>query len=223
MSDNQEHGRELVPASTAGETALDVAAVVTSIIPWVGGAVAAVLSGASYGRKLGRVREVLNGVAEDLRTFKSKASEDYVQTEDFEELLERTLRQAADERNESKRAMYRAFLVDAIASPGEPFDEQIRFLRTLEELQPDHLRVLKALDSPPEGGSGYMGSPSQTLSERLPDMARERMADLVSQLNDMRVTSMGSLSTMMTYHGAQDLRHAITPYGRRFVEFLQAE
>lgn len=156
MSDNEAPGHELVLASTAGESALDVAAIITNIIPWVGGAVAAVLSGASYGRKLGRVREVLSGVAQDLRTLESRTSEAYVQTEDFEELLERILRQAADERNEGKRDMYRAFLADAIASPGGPFDEQIRFLRTLEELQPDHLRILKALNAPPEGGSGYV-------------------------------------------------------------------
>jgi hypothetical protein len=51
-----------------------------------------VLGGISSHRKLTRVREVLQGFAEDLRSFKSDVSEEYVKTEDFEELLEETLR-----------------------------------------------------------------------------------------------------------------------------------
>jgi hypothetical protein len=214
---------DLIPASTPTEKGLDVATVVASAVPWIGGPVSAVLGGMSLGRKLGRVREVLEALAADLKAFKAATSEDYVKTEEFEELLEATLRKAAEERSEEKRQIYRAFLTDAIMSPGEPYEEQLRFLRTLEQLQPDHLRIVKALSQPPEGGEGMSGSPGNTLGKRLPDIPRERIADLVAQLNDMRVTSLTSLNVMMTFHGAQDLRHRITPYGRRLLKFIVTE
>jgi len=221
MEENSESSRkDLIPRKAPGDAPLDIAAVVTSAVPYLGGPVSAVLSGISAGRKYERVREVLNGVAQDLKDFKSKASEEYVKTEDFQELFEKTLHQAAEERSEEKRQIYRAFLTDAIASPGEPYDEQIRFLKTLDELQPDHLRIIKALSQPPEGGSGMSGSPSNTLSQRLPDIPHERIADLVQQLNDLRVIGLTSLNTMMTFHGAQDLRHSIQPYGRRLLAFI---
>jgi hypothetical protein len=220
MADDNEPGQNLVPRSTKVETALDVAGVVASAVPWIGGPVSAVLSGMSFGRKFNRVREVLDGLSSDLRDFKSEASEQYVRTEEFEELLEATLKRAAEERSAEKRAMYRSFLSHAIQSPGAAYDEQLRYLRTLDELQPDHVRVLEALSRVPEGGSGMMGSPSGTLIARLPDMPRERLDDLVNHLNDMRLTNLTSLHAMMTFHGAQDLRHAITPYGRRFLESL---
>jgi hypothetical protein len=132
------------------ETALDLASFMTSAVPWIGGPVSNVLGGISTGRKFDRVREVLEGVAEDLQNFRSEVSEQYVKTEQFEELLEETLKRTAGERAEEKRRVYRAFLSQSIKHPGEPYDEQLGVLRTLEQLQPAHLQVLVALDSEPD-------------------------------------------------------------------------
>lgn len=82
------------------------------------------------------------------------------------------------------------------------------------------MRVLKALSEPPGDGDGLTSSPGQTLRGRLPDMQPDRLAELVAQLKDMRLTSLGGLNAIMTFRGAQDLRGSITPYGTRFVEFL---
>ena len=149
------------------ERALDVGAFVANAIPWLGGPIAGVLAGISTDRKFARVSEVLRGVLEELRDLDSMASKEYVKTEDFEELLEQTLRQVATERNEEKRRMYQDFLIGAIASPGEPYDEQKRFLRTIEELQTDHLQILKALIQMPKPVDGLVGSQMSTLRKRL--------------------------------------------------------
>ena len=204
-----------------GSTGLDVASTLSAAIPWVGGPVSNVLSGMSLGRKLARVNEVLTGLADDLREFKSETSEQYVRTEEFEDLLEKTLRQAADERNERKRLIYRGFLTEAIKSPGEPYDEQVRFLRILEQLQPDHIRILSSCLQEPESVSGTTGSHGQTLSRRLPDIPRERLEDLVAQLNDMRLTNVTGMRAMMTAPGAEDMRHTVTHFGQRFVKYLK--
>jgi hypothetical protein len=209
----------LVPA-TGTETAMDIAAFVGSAIPWIGGPISNVLGGMSLGRKLARVREALLGLTSDLSEFKSEASERYVKTEEFEELLEQTLKRVAEERNEEKRRIYRDFLTDAIESPGEPYDEQIHFLRTLEELQPDHLRLIRALSQSPSPNPGMMGSPNQTLRRRLPEFDEDRIGDLLAQLNDLRVTNLTSLKVMMTGHGAEDLRHSITTYGQRVLRYI---
>ncbi len=220
MTEPSDKRRELVPRSTPTETGLDIAAVATSWVPWLGGPVSAILSGVSFGRKIDRVRNVLSEFAEALDGLHSEISEEYVRTEDFEELLERTLRLAADERSAEKRSIYARFLADAVESPGEPYNEQLRFLRTLEEMQPDHLRVLQAMCVPPEGGDGITGSPEQTLMSRLPCMDSDRIDDLVAQLNDMRVTSLTSLKSIMTFRGSQELRGSVTDYGQRFVGYL---
>ncbi|ADJ27968.1 hypothetical protein [Nitrosococcus watsonii] len=196
---------ELVKASTGTETALDVASFVGSAVPWIGGPVSNVLGGMSLGRKLGRVREVLESLSNDLKEFKSEASESYVKTEEFEDLLEQTLKRVGEERNEEKRHLYKAFLTDAIESP-EPYDDQLCLLRTFEQISPDHIRVLKAFSQEPNPNPGMMGSPIQTLRERLPELDEQHIEEIVAQLNDMRVTNLGNLKVMMTGHGAADIR-----------------
>lgn len=148
-----------------------------------------------------------------------------MKTEEFEELLEKTLQKAAEERDEEKRRIYRSFIVGAVKSPGEPYEEQIRFLRTLEKIQADHIKVLRALDQKPESNpiiSMMGGSPIQTLSERLKDMNENRIEDLINQLNDMRVTNLNSLQGIMTWSGSQRLQNSITPYGKRFLAFVSS-
>lgn len=212
--------KELIPASTKKETALDVAALVGSAVPWIGGPVSNVLGGMSLGRKLGRVREVLESLANDLSEVKTDVSENYVKTEEFEDFLEQTLKRVGEERNEEKRHLYKAFLTDAIQSPGEPYDDQLRLLRTFEEISPDHIQVLKAMSQEPNTNPGMMGSPIQTLRERLPGFGDQRIEELVNQLNDMRITNIGSLKGMMTGQGASDLRHVTTDYGKRILGYI---
>src|SRR5947209_1064802 len=89
-----------IPTGLPAETALEVASALSNVlVPWIGGPIANVLSGLAVGRKIDRVNEVVEGLGRDLRDFKSAASEAYVKTDAFEDLLERTLRQAAEERS----------------------------------------------------------------------------------------------------------------------------
>ena len=203
----------------AKQLALDVAAFATSAIPYIGGPISNVLSGVGTVRRINRVREVVARLARDLQEVRS-VNEEYVKSEEFKELLELALRQAADERDEQKRRLYAAFLADDIRLPGPSYDEKLRFLRTLEELQPDDLAVLRALGAPPENNPGSMGTPGQTLSRRLTGLDAAHIAELIGQLNAMRITNLGNLNIMMTGSGAADLRHAITAYGQRFLKYL---
>lgn len=216
----EEDRRADLVSATKTERALDVAATVMSVVPWLGGPVGQVLSGMSIGRKMERVAEVLDELAQDLKAFRAEASESYVRSDEFKELLERTLRQVADERDDEKRRIYRLFLKGAIQTPGGSYDEHARFLRALEAVQADHLRVVRAVLEEPEASIGGVGSPIQTLCRRLPGLSRETIIELVGQLNDMRITNLTSLTTMMTAHSATDLRNGLTALGRRFVAFL---
>ena len=213
--------RDVSPITSPTEKVLDLIALVTSAVPYLGGPVGNFFAGVSAGRKFSRVREALEDLADNLKDFENEASTSYVKSDDFEDLLEETLHRIAHERNEEKRRIYRDFLLDAIKSPGKPYDEQIRFLRTLEEIQADHIKVIRALLQEPDPHSRLIsGSPIGTLDKRLPDTDRKRIEDLVSQLNDMRVTDLTSTHVMMTGHDAENLQHSITPYGQRFVQFI---
>jgi hypothetical protein len=212
---------ELLKQDPNREKALNVLSIVASAAPYLGGPVSAVLSGYVTSRKFDRMAEVIQGLAVDLRDFKSKVAEEYVKGEDFEDLLEQTLRKAAYERNEQKRKMYKNLLKESVKTQEPSYDEQLRILRVIEQLQPDHIMLIKALNQQPSKVSGFAGSPIQTLRERLPEFPEEHIVDLTTQLNDLRVTDLRSLKTMMTASGAQELRGVITDFGKRLLNYIE--
>ena len=117
---------------------------------------------------------------------------------------------------------HRAFLTNAIKSPGVSYDEQLELLRSLEELTPDHLLILKAMSQEPELDSDprMMVSPTQTLKERLSEFTERRIDELVSQLYDMRITRLASLRKLVTGPPAADLRPFISDYGNRILNYI---
>lgn len=216
---------ELMPAVDPIVDMLEGSAFVISALPVLGGPISSVLSGLSAKRQQERIREVLNQVGRELVATQAEIREEYVRSDEFEDLLDQTLRRVMTERHESKRRLYAAFLAGAIKSPGEPYHEQLRFLRTVEELQPDHMRIIDAMAQapPPGGGQGIAGSISQTLRRRLPDLPGDRLADLYGHLTDDLKLIVGSgFNTMMTAHGAEDLRNRVTPYGNRLLAYIRA-
>lgn len=212
--------KKKLSTSTKAENALDLAATIGSIVPWFGGPVSNVLNGMSLGRKLGRVQDVLEDLAADLRGLESDVSENYVKTEEFEDLLEQALKRVGEERNAETRELYKAFLSKTIASPGESYDDQMRILNIFEQLNPDHIRVLRAIQAEPPADPGMMGSPIGTLQRRVPELDKSRIVEITTHLNDLRITNLPNLNTMMTGHGAEDLRHSLTGFGLRLVRYV---
>lgn len=199
------------PSKTKIETALDIASFVTSAVPWIGGPVSNVLSGISVGRKISRVHKILEDIVSNLKEFKSEASESYVETEEFEELLTQSLNRVANERSEEKRALYCDFLTDAIKFPRESYDEQMRFLRALEEIQVCHIKLLRALvKNPQQNSKGLRGLQFPSLRFQLSDMSNDRVRDLVFHLNSLCITYIHEEGQMLT----------LTPFGKRFIRFI---
>jgi hypothetical protein len=215
---------EILPEDTRTDYALEAAAVAINFVPGLGGVIASVLSGWSAERKRERVREVLSGFALRLANLRSTISDEYVRSEEFEDLLDQALRRVAFERHESKRRLYREFLVDAINSPGA-YDEGLRILRVLEQLQAAHITLIRAINQEPDEkhAKGLIGSSFiATLKRRTPSFSQEHIGDLFAQLTDLRVTQQTGLSGMASARGAEETRHLITPFGSRFVQYILA-
>lgn len=212
---------------------LDLAAILSSAIPILGGAVSNVLGGWSQSRRFQRIRGVLEQLATSLAHVRESICEEYVRSDEFEDLLDQTLRRVAAERHEAKRRLYAAFLAGAVTSPGEPYHEQLRMLRTLEELQPDHLRIVRAMTlkepitEPGVGGISPKGATTilETLRRRLAGVRIDRLEELVEQLTvELHVTEIDrrQLKTIMSAHGARDLQSRFTRYGHRVIAYIRA-
>ncbi len=205
----------------------EAAAVLTGMVPVLGGPLGAYITGAANERKAKRLKELFLALADDLDGIKGKLSSDYLKTDDFADLFEETVRRVASERDEEKRRIYKNILVGVIGYQDvDAYDEQLRVLKTLDDLQPDHIAVLKAITVRPTEGqllrlSGVSGFKMNTLEERLQDIPQRSIEDLVSDLNRMGLTDLRNLQLMMSASGAQDLSSSLTPYGERFLTFVK--
>lgn len=217
--------KEILPVYTKKEIILDTLASVSSIAPWVGGPVSSVLSGKSISHKMERVNEVLLNMAEGIKGLESEIPKNYVKTEEFQELLEETLKKSAKERNDEKRKAYSAFLINAIKNPtDDTYDEKLRFLRTLEEMQIGHIYILRAMMLQPDPNpANIVGSVNSTLKKRLPSIPPDRIKDLAEQLTDMKVANLANLNGNITSRGAEELQSRITPYGHRFIRYILSD
>lgn len=193
------------------EMVTDLLSIGSSAIIWVGGPISGVLSKITANRKFKRIYDVIEEVVLDLDGFKSEASENYVKTEEFEELTEKILIKTAEERNQKKRELFRRFLLKTIKSPSTDYAEQIRYLRIIEEMQIDHLKIIKTLiEKSNLEGEKNQGVQLPALLSNLPEMKREQARDLIIHLNNLCVTEITSKDSAVIF----------TEFGRRFVKYL---
>lgn len=223
-SEHPDEYPNVLPEDSRTDVAVSLGTILASAVPGLGGVVASVLSEWSAERRYARIREVIEDLALRLANSQSEASQAYIRSDEFPDLLDQTLRRVAHERHEGKRRLYATFLAGAIENPGEPYDEQLRLLRTIEQLQPDHIRILRAmLQEPAQTGPGGSGTIIQTFERRLPGMSRDRITDLVVQLGRELhlVTLPPELTTPLAARSAENLRGRFTKYGEEVVDYIR--
>ncbi len=213
-----------LPSSTYPEAILETIQNISSLVPVLGGPISNIFGGMAADRKFERIREVMVGVAQELSNLNQQVSEEYVRSEDFEDLLDETLRRVARERYEEKRRIYQRFLAREIAEPIE-YDSQILILRALEELQVADLAVLEVMLREPaaEESKGLVaGSIIGTFRRRFPGTDDRVIKAAVDRLDRLRITDNVSqmLMTIMTPQGARDLRPRLTDFGRSLAKYL---
>jgi hypothetical protein len=216
----EREGEVLSPDDALGDY-LDVVASFTSVIPVLGGAISNVFSGWSQQRRMERIREVLDGLQRRLVALGARVDDAYVRGQEFEDLLDQTLRRVAQERHEEKRRLYREFLLGAITSLAR-YDEQLRVVRVLEELQLAHIDVLRAVVQEPRPAPGpvHAGAWLPELARRLPSMSEDVVEDLVEQLKDVQILRREETTIRLPRPG-EAAGAVFTRFGQRFVDFIR--
>ena len=212
---------QMVPEDNSNEKITEIVSTITSAIPYLGGPINSIISGALTKRRLARIIDFLNDLAKDLSNFKTEVNNEYIQTDDFEELFENTLLKVAEERNEKKRIFYKSFLINSMKFPQDSYDEKNQILKQLEQLQIGHIFIIKAiLGKPDPNPSGISGSIGNTLDKRIAELSKEQIYELLSQLQDMRITKLTDPNAMLTAHGAEDIRGGLTNSGRKLIKYI---
>lgn len=213
---------ELTPP-TKTERFAEIIAVVTSAAPWIGGPVAEIIGGAATNLKIKRVTEFIQGVLEHVEALHTNAAEEFVKSEDFADILEKTSQAAADERHEAKRRLFSNYILNNISHPEITYDRRLKCLRTLTQVDIRHIDFLMALLQRPsmQELNLSMSAPSITIKRRVPHLSND-IGVIIHDTNTLGLTAIRNdyLNTNMTGSGAADLGHAVTEMGREFLSFL---
>jgi hypothetical protein len=199
----------------------------------IGGVLAQVFAGISSDRSVRRLAETISALQGELERL-SGAQEEYVRSEDFEDLCERALMQAADERHEAKRKMYARFIAGLTASTPVAYDERRQQLRTLDELQLRHIEALRMLAAATDDDIAAALSREERAEARFMSDGRTDWVNANREILD-QLMSMGLARTASANRPIQVVERSrgpeiegggirsypvITEYGARFYEFV---
>jgi hypothetical protein len=215
---------ELLPV-TKRERYAELLAMVSSAAPWIGGPVSEIVGGAATNLKINRVTQFVRDVLDHVEALHTQAAEQFVKSEDFVDLLDKTVQAVADERSETKRALFSSYILNNIAQPEIRYDRRLKCLNILKQVDTRHLDLLVALLQHPtaqERGVS-LSAPSTTIERRAPHL-RDDLKALIHETNTLGLTTIRDnyLNTNMTGDGAATLQHAVTQLGNEVIAFISA-
>lgn len=208
--------------SETGELVTGSIAAITNLIPAVGAVIGSVASGRLLDRKIRRLADTVDSLRCELGDLRVEIDEEYVSSEDFEDLMEEALQKAVRERSQAKRQAYARFLANDLRRPAaQPYDAKRTLLKKLEALEDDHLRLLAAIVREPRvidslgiaGGRGFvlagrMGEDIKQVEALFEGLQQEDLAHRAASL-------MGMVSEREAEHTSQlltKLGHALVGY-----------
>jgi hypothetical protein len=225
---------ETPPSSkSTGDIAREVGKAIVSAVPMAGGPLQIlfenVFSAPIEKRKQVWLEQLAEVVTEVQRRVEGLTTEKLAANETFVTVAMQASQMAIrNHQKEKLRALRNAVLNSALPNPPQE-DEQMIFLRLVDQLTPWHLRVLRLFNDPvewmKENGITYpgwgMGGVSTVIEHCFPDLRgqRDTYEQIVRDLQTDGLVKEGKfLHITMTGHGMVEAR--TTDRGKRFIKFI---
>lgn len=171
MSTGQEKNEIDLRKETLSEAGLEALAKVTAAIPVIGGAISSAASGAATGRKMGRLFDAVSALDHEIDDILAQFDDVYVHSEDFEEMAGEIFGRIRDAHSIDRRRMLLNFFEnDCVIGGTIEYDQKIKLLRLVDEVEPQLLIVLDAMMRPTleSESASMMGSVAGTIQKKLP-------------------------------------------------------
>ena len=202
----------------------DAAAIATAAGPLFQAALSAIV-GSIRGTRADHAAEVLIDAAREAGATSVSAFaefiEDAVSDERSQELLARALTVAQDAASRAKRRAAGRSIAAGVADKDTKVDEELIFLRVLDDLDAPHFRLLHLMsaEAPPHHGDParpQLAVPSGWMRWDLAE-ADSGLADTVlALLSGLQRHGLISTGELRTPGGVQEPIYTVTDYGRRF-------
>jgi len=159
-------------------------------------------------------------LASRLEEEQDRIDREFVKSEQFAALVEDVLDSAQRRRNVEKHRCYAALVAGSATHARPDEEERDRLLSTLDRLGLPDLRLLHVIATTTEPPPGmWAGGVSHVVKSKM-SVSDEDLGEQWGNLAAVNVVGTYPGGTM-TAAGAGDLAGRLTPFGRRFVEFIQ--
>lgn len=222
-------------AKSKGDVARDVGRAIVSLVPAAGGPLQVAFENLFTSPLEQRKQAWLEQLAEVLTEVEQRIAdltpEKLASNEVFVTVVMQASQVALRNHHKSKLNALRNAVLNAALPSAPEEDEQLTFLRLIDQLAPWHLRVLGVLDNPElwmreheiQNPGWSAGGPSTVLEHCLPELRgqREIYDQIVRDLQADGLLGQGQfLHTTMTGDGMMGSR--TTGRGKRFIQFISA-
>lgn len=206
----------LLPAPTEIDHILKSIDAASSVL---GPIASSAISGFMTGRRLGRLEEAIKVFDAEFILLVDEIAKDYVTTEEFEDLAIEAFERIIRERDGEKVRTYGQILAGMAMAPDQPYDIKIDVLRSMEQLHPVDIDVIRAgiIEDREEQILA-----SDAIEADLANSA-DSAAEVWSRLRLARI-----LTADTTFNGDRatwplaDISRFLSPFGHTFIKFRQS-
>jgi hypothetical protein len=216
--------------TTTGEKAGEVVAIALNAVPIAGGVMSDIAGAIISKRQNRRLNQFLVTLADNLKSLESRVNEDFLRTEEFQDLAEDIFSKAAETRQQEKLDAFRAILVNTVLSDSPTYDEAAEIADLVNGWQPRHIILMHILADPVAAdqkmgnavgpGGGLTTSISTILHKLLPEWDDDQIDRTWKELYDVQMHRTPGTKTMMTDQGINQLQNRLTDFGVKVARYL---
>lgn len=212
------------------ESTLEQFSAIASAAPFVGGPLATIAKSIAERRQNRRLSSFLEQVVEDMNRLETRLNEDFLSSEEFEDLAEEILSNAADTRQEEKLEAYRRIFLNALTAKDASYSGAARVIRFVRRWDPEHLVMLRLLHDPlpffEESGTAKeivsgLGRKFDDQLQKLTGWHKSMVERVWCDLERDHIHHFNTQIGGMKRMEPDRLSKGLTGFGRQVAEFLQ--
>jgi len=216
--------------SPAAETVLNIFKAVLSTTPFAGG-ISSLITDYIPSSRFRRLEDFAEQVASDLKDVAAKVDADYLNTDEFAFIFDRSFRGAAEHYQREKLDVFRGILVNAAIRNDVKQEEKEYFLVLANNLSVLHLRILRFMAEPKAclvdlqiDERNVRGGFSEMFGQVIPGVDQKIIESAFGDLYQLGLitTDKNIFHTMTSAQGMQLLGNRVADLGHRFVEFCRS-
>ena len=214
----------------------------TAAVPYIGGTINSLWTDIVAQRKEERFRELINSLELEINRIET-INQTFVTHDDFLDLFENISRHVVNERDATKRSLYKNLILSSAKDRDANFDKTEKYIRLLDNISTIDSLILKVFLNPKKfneeigtpiqsknsGNSNFTHWETTTVKELLtrliPSVSLDDILDSLDFLerNRLLITHNGEDSLNTNGNPIQLLENKITEKGKNFIKYITNE